>query len=166
VGTTAGIQIFDSTNATEITSPSVYPIIGVSGDTAVTAHALGNLATVTPGFQASSTAITLRFNLNPNTPSALFGFCTLYGDNFELLINYALGNPGGGRRGQVVIGWNRQENGTMGVAWAYNVELLNDAAAPLSPADVKPLLSGRSGFVLDPSTLEGEGRRVTKLASD
>ncbi len=119
-GTSAGIQIYDSTNSTEITSPSVVGLTEVSGDTSVTVHNLGGVATVNPGFNASSTGVTLRFNLNDAFTSTLFGLCTLYGDTFKLLISYI---PGGststpGRKGQVVIGWNITPQGTVGNTWA------------------------------------------------
>jgi len=121
--TTAGIQIFNSTNSTEITTPSVYAVINVSSD-AGTTHALGAAAAVISGYQSSSTNITLRFNLNPATTSD-FGTCTLYGDNFELLINYtsASASHGPKRRGQVIIGWNREADGSLGKMWTLNKDL-------------------------------------------
>lgn len=121
--TTAGIQIFNSTNSTEITTPSVYAVINVSGD-AGTTHALGAAAAVISGFQSSSTNITLRFNLNPATTSD-FGTCTLYGDNFELLISYTAASASHGpkRRGQVIVGWNREPDGSLGKMWTLNKDL-------------------------------------------
>jgi len=163
-GTTAGIQIFDSTNTIEITTPSVVAPIEVSGDTNITVHPLGAAVTVNTGFQATSTGLTLRFDLNQASATEL-GLCTLYGDTFELLINYTVGSPANGRRGQVVIAWNRLSDGTIGEAWAYNVEL-SDAAAPITAADLKSRPIGRSGFVLDPASLEGQGRHVTKLGKE
>ena len=65
----------------------------------------------------------------------------------------------------MVIGWNKQEDGTMGEAFAYNVEL-SDAATAISAGDLKHLPSGRTGFVLDPAALEGKGRRISNLATE
>jgi hypothetical protein len=121
--TTAGIQIFNSTNSTEITSPSVYAVINVSSDTGTT-HALGSAAAVISGYLSSSTSITLRFNLNPAATSD-FDTCTLYGDNFELLINYTAATASNGpkRRGQVIVGWNREPDGSLGKMWTLNKDL-------------------------------------------
>jgi hypothetical protein len=164
-GTTAGIQIFDSTNGTEITTPSVVANIATNGDTSGVTHALGSPATVNTGYQSSSTGITLRFNLNVDTAGFL-GTCTLYADNFQLLITYTSGGGGAKpRKGQVVIAWNGKPHGTVSEASAYNVKL-SGAAAPLTWADLKPVPDGRSGFVLDPSALKGKGRRVTKVAKE
>ena len=163
-GTTAGIQIFDGGNATEITSPSVAPLVAINADTAVTQHAPGAAATVSSGFSAASTGITLRFNMNDDTSSFL-GACTVYGDTFELIISYTPNAGGGGRRGQVVIAWNRQADGSMGRATAYDVEL-PDGAAGVAPADLKMLPNGISGSGLDPVALGGRGRRITKLEID
>jgi uncharacterized repeat protein (TIGR01451 family) len=163
-GTTAGIQIFDTTNTVEITSPSVASLVQVAGDTSVTNHPVGTAAAVNSTYAASSTGITLHFNLNDDA-SGFLGTCTLYGDTFQLVINYTPGSAGGHQRGQVVIGWNRQENGTIGQAWAYNVELSADGS-PITSADVKLLPNDRSGFMLDPAALEGKGRRVTKLVTE
>ncbi len=164
-GTTAGIQIFDSGNANEITSPSVAALVAINSDTAVTQHALGAAATVNGSSASSSTGITLRFNLNDDT-SGFLGTCTVYGDTFELVISYTPNaGGGGGRRGQVVIAWNRQADGSMGAATAYDVELA-DGAAAIAPADLKLLSNGRSGHGLDPVALGGQGRRITKLEID
>lgn len=166
-GTTAGIQIFDSGNTTEITNSDVAMLVQVAGDTttALGTHTLGPAVNVLNGFQATSTGITLRFNLNQDTAGFL-GTCTLYGDTFELLIDYTVGSPANGRRGQVVIAWNWQPDGTIGEAWAYNVELTSDSASRLTLANLKLVPNGRSGFVLDPSVLEGDGRRVIKQESE
>jgi len=165
-GTTAGIQIYDTTNSIEITSGDVYSVIQVSGDTG-TRHALGSAVTVNTSYAASSTALTIRFNLNPDTTS-LLGTCTLYGDTLELLISYTTASTGSGhrRRGQVIIGFNRDSDGSMNQAFAYNVELLAPNAAPLTPEDVNALMSGRSGTALDPSALETTDRRITPLRTE
>ena len=163
-GTSAGIQIFDSTNTVEITSPSVATLVNVNGDTSVTNHPVGTAVSVNTNYATSSTGITLRFNLNDDA-SGFLGTCTLYGDTFQLVITYTPGTSGGGRRGQVVIGWNRQEDGSMGQAWAYNVDL-SAGASPITSADLKLLPSGRFGFVLDPTALEGKDRKVTKLVTE
>jgi hypothetical protein len=160
-GTTAGIQIFDSGNATEITSPSVAALVAINGDTAVTQHALGAAVTVNSGFQATSTGITLRFNLNDSS-ATLFSTCTVYADTFELVISYTVGSPGGtGRRGQVVIAWNRQANGSGWQPTAYNIDL-SEGATELNPGDLRILRNGANSG-LDPEALHGEGRRITRL---
>jgi hypothetical protein len=101
----------------------VYAVINVSSDTGTT-HALGSAAAVISGYLSSSTSITLRFNLNPAATSD-FDTCTLYGDNFELLINYTAATASNGpkRRGQVIVGWNREPDGSLGKMWTLNKDL-------------------------------------------
>jgi hypothetical protein len=170
-GTAAGIQIFNSTNSAAITSADVQALTAVQGDTAAggVTHALGTAVTVNSGFGASSTGLTVRFNLNSDT-SGFFGTCTLYGDSFQLLISYtsAASSTGPKRHGQVIIGWNRTPQGTMANAGAYNVELSSPEAASLTLAGLKFVRDGRNGIAFDPRSVTGNRLRITplKLAKD
>jgi hypothetical protein len=84
-GTTAGMQIFDSANTTEITSTTLVPNTAAT-DTSGATH--GNLGakTIAAPFQPAATTVTLRFNLNPAVGA--FATCNLNGDNFNLTISF------------------------------------------------------------------------------
>jgi hypothetical protein len=107
---TAGMHIYNSANTTEITSAPLFADVSVLGDSGVT-HGPGTAVIVNTGFTASSTGITLRFDLNPSTATDALNTptCTIYGDSFNLLITYT--PPTGGRRGQVIIGFLRMPSG-------------------------------------------------------
>ena len=81
----------------------------------------GAVLSVNPTYQASSTSLTLTLSLNPASTSG--NTCNLSADNYTLLITY--GTPGG-KRGQVIIGWNRNPDGTFGNMWSRRVEPVND----------------------------------------
>jgi hypothetical protein len=119
-GAAVGVQIYDSTNTVEITSPSVVANVGVSGEGGLTPHPLGSAVNVNAGFQASSTGLTLHFSLN-SAAAALLATCTVYGDNFELQISYVPAAPPSGRRGQTIVGWNRTADGGLNML-SYNIE--------------------------------------------
>ena len=79
-----------------------------------------------------------------------------------LVINYSLAAASPKRKGQVIIGMNMQPDGSANQSWAYNVEL-NEAATPIDLANVKFERQGRRNIVADATTLEGQGRKVTKI---
>jgi hypothetical protein len=108
---TAGMHIYNSANTTEITSSSVFADTSVTGDVEGATHGPGSVVNVTATFAPSSTPITLRFDINPSVLGNLFSAptCTIYGDSYNLLITYTPST--GGRRGQVIIGFNRMPNG-------------------------------------------------------
>jgi hypothetical protein len=155
-----GLQIFDASGSPEITTPSVYANISVTGDTGGVTHT-GSTVSVT-GDNASSSSISIHFNIYPSG-TAFFGTCEVYGDNINLVITYASGSGGHRRRGQVIIGMNRQSDGKMHEAWAYNVDLLDPATAPLTLEDLKFTPSGKSGIALDPTNIPDERMRVTPI---
>ena len=137
--TTAGMHIYNAANTgTDITSAAVLPDTSVASDgtTGVT-HGPGSVVTVLAGSTASSTGITLRFDLNPSFTASLgSGTCTIYGDSFNLLITYNL--PTGGRRGQVIIGFMRMPDGdfqmTKPVLVSSTQDNAEDRAASANPA--------------------------------
>ena len=112
--TTVGIHIYNSANNAEITSAPVFADTGVDGDTAAAGvtHTAASAVTVNAGFTASSTAITLRFDINPSAAANAFNTptCNIFGDNFNLIITYTKPNSNG-RRGQVIIGFMRMPDG-------------------------------------------------------
>lgn len=96
--TTAGIQIFDSANTTEITASTVEPALNVAADTAAyTTHNPTGAVNVSSSTTAAST-VTLRFNLNPASGSNASAACELDGDNFKLTITSAAPAAGGPKR--------------------------------------------------------------------
>jgi hypothetical protein len=100
--TTAGMQIFDSSNAAEITASTLEPATDVSGDTtAWTTHNPTGAVAVNSGYQASTTAVTLRFNINPAGGNNGSAACEVRGDNYKLTI--ASTTPSGRNR-VIVIG--------------------------------------------------------------
>ena len=108
---TAGMHVYNSANTTEITSSPVFADTSVTGDVEGATHGPGSVVNVTATFAPSSTAITLRFDINPSVLGNLFNAptCTIYGDSYNLLITYTPST--GGRRGQVIIGFLRMPNG-------------------------------------------------------
>jgi hypothetical protein len=83
---TMGIQIFDATNTTEITSPSVEANLNVSGDTAAWTNHDPTGAVSVISSTASSSTVTLRFNENPASGNNSSAACELRGDNYTLTI--------------------------------------------------------------------------------
>lgn len=83
---TAGMQIFDSANAIEATASALEPNLNVSGDAAWTNHNPTGAIAVLAANQASTTTVTLRFNLNPATNSGSGNACELRGDEYKLTI--------------------------------------------------------------------------------
>ena len=75
------MQIFDSTNAIEITSSPLENPFGVTA-----AGTFGNAGakSVASNYALASTTVTLRFNLNPAVGA--FATCVLSGDNYDLTI--------------------------------------------------------------------------------
>jgi hypothetical protein len=71
---------------------------------------LGAAVSVTSS-QASSSGILIEFNLNPSATGA-FGTstCNIFGDNVNLVIVYTVPSANG-RRGQVIIGFERTPDG-------------------------------------------------------
>jgi hypothetical protein len=135
--TTAGMQIFDSANTTEATSAALASNVVVDVDTAGATHS-GGTVDVNAAYQAAATTVTLRFNLNPSAEGN-FGSstCNFYGDNYALTITYT--GPAG-RRGQVIIGWNRETGGTFGHGRVLDIGATKEGAiTPISPS----LLPGR-----------------------
>lgn len=117
---TMGMQIFDSANATEITSAAVEANINVSGDTAAwTNHNPTGAVSVTSSNAAGST-VTLRFNLNPASGNNASAACELRGDNFRLGIVSHIAPKGRSRiyhLGVMRIPWmGTSERRTTGVA--------------------------------------------------
>lgn len=83
----AGIQIYDSSNATEITASTVEPLLGVSGDTSAwTTHNPTGAVAVNSGYQTSSTSVTVRFNVNPDCGNNSSAVAEIRGDNLKLTI--------------------------------------------------------------------------------
>lgn len=158
---TAGIQIFDAANSTQLSSTPIAPVIDVSGDTGGIVHAPGSAVLINTGGAAAS-GITIRFNLNPGG-TILFGTCTIAGDNLLLNISYSLAASTPRRKGQVIIGMNAQPDGSLAAAWAYNVEL-SESATPINLQNVKFDRQGQLSVTADgESSLEGQGRKVTKI---
>ena len=124
--TTAGMQIFDSANTTQVTSAAVATNVVVDGETAGASHT-GSVVTVNAGFQPAATTVTLRFNLNPSAEGA-FGTntCNLFGDNYGLVITYT--DPSG-RRGQTIVGWNSTPDETLGRMRSVNVAYAGEAVS-------------------------------------
>ena len=152
----AGLEIFDAANQNAL---SLNPIVGlqtVTTDAGVT-HPLFGAQNITSN-ASSSSGITIHFDLD-TAGNAIVGSCTLYGDNVNLVINYTLAH---GKRGQVIIGMNAQPDGTLGKSWAYNVEYLNDTAKPAKLVRCQVRAEGPPHEPVA-STLEGEGRKVTKI---
>ncbi len=87
VETQAGMQIFDSANTTEITASVVEPLLSVDGDSTWTNHNPTGAVGVNDGYKASSTTITLRFNMNPYAGNNANAACELRGDNYKLTIS-------------------------------------------------------------------------------
>jgi hypothetical protein len=86
-GASAGMQIFDSTNAIEITSSPLENPFGVTA-----AGTFGNQGakSVASNYALASTTVTLRFNLDPAVGA--FATCVLSGDNYDLTITYIPAN--------------------------------------------------------------------------
>jgi hypothetical protein len=104
---TAGLQIFNSTNSTELTSLSIFSNTDVSGDTGSSgATHTGSTVNVIAG-QTASSAISLHFNVNP-AANGLFSGCNIFGDNLQLVISYTLPS---GRKGQTIVAFNRTPDG-------------------------------------------------------
>lgn len=100
--TTAGMQIFDSSNTTEITASAVEPALNVSGDTSAwTTHNPTGAVAVNSIYQASATAVTLRFNINPANGNNGSAACEVRGDNYKLTITSTAPS---GRSRVIVIG--------------------------------------------------------------
>ena len=84
---TMGMQVFDSSNSAEITSATVEGNLDVSGDTASwTNHNPTGAVAVNAGSKASTTTVTLRFNINPASGNNNSAACELRGDNYKLTI--------------------------------------------------------------------------------
>jgi hypothetical protein len=84
---TMGMEIFDSTNTSPILASTLEPTIDVSGDTAAwTNHNPTGAAAVNTGSKASTTTLTLRFNINPASGNNGSAACELRGDNYKLTI--------------------------------------------------------------------------------
>lgn len=83
---TAGMQLFDSANTTEITASAIEPTKDVSGQTVWTTNNPTGAVAVTGTFAPSGTTITLRFNMNPATTSVTSADCEIIGDNYKLTI--------------------------------------------------------------------------------
>ena len=98
-GTTAGLQVFDSANTTEITSSAVEPSIWVGDDAAWTNHNPTGAVAVNEGYKSSTTTVTLRLNANPYSGNNASGACEVRGDNYKLTIQST--TPGG--RNRVVV---------------------------------------------------------------
>ena len=85
-----GMQIFDSADTTEATASAVEPNIDVSGDTSVWVnHDPTGAIAVNAGQQASTTTVTLRFNLHPRSGNNASAACEIRGDNYALSIESA-----------------------------------------------------------------------------
>jgi hypothetical protein len=143
---TAGMHIYNSANTTEITSSPVFADTSLLGDSDLGAtHGPGTAVNVTAASAASTTAITLRFDLNPSTAGSLFNgtpTCTIYGDSFNLLITYT--PPTGGRRGQVIIGFNRMPNGDFQMTKPVLVSSTQDGAEGRAASANPAMLSKRT----------------------
>jgi hypothetical protein len=104
---TMGMQVFDSSNSTEITGATVEGNLDVSGDTASwTNHNPTGAVAVNGGSQASTTTVTLRFNINPASGNNGSAACELRGDNYKLTIGST--TPSGRNRVVVVAGSRRR----------------------------------------------------------
>lgn len=140
---TMGMQIFDSANATEITASAVEPLSNVAGDTSAwTNHNPTGAVQVNAGYQAASTSITLRFNLNPASGSNTSAACELRGDNYALTITST--TPSG--RSRVVVISRHVTTGNLKIQTLRRLALLHfpvssfrlqsfhDPDGPMSPS--------------------------------
>jgi len=104
---TMGMQIFDSTNTSSVMASTLEPNIDVSGNTSAwTNHNPTGAIAVNAGSQASSTTVTLRFNINPASGNNASAACELRGDNYKLTI---ISSTPSGRNRVVVIARNWSE---------------------------------------------------------
>jgi hypothetical protein len=84
---TMGMEIFDSTNTSSILASTLEPNLDVSADTAAwTNHNPTGTVAVNDGSKASSTTLTVRFNINPASGNNGSAACELRGDNYKLTI--------------------------------------------------------------------------------
>lgn len=105
---TIGMQIFDSANTTEVTASAVESNLNVAGDTAAwTNHNPAGAVNVTSS-AASSSTVTLRFNVNPASGNNSSAACELRGDNYKLTI---MSVAPGGKKSQTIVAfalpWSR-----------------------------------------------------------
>ncbi len=159
----AGLAIYDSTNAVELTSSDLVPLTSVIGDTGASGATHSGATLNVTSNQAAASGITIRFTLDPAAAGAVeSSSCAIFGDNVNLIINYTTG-AGTRRKGQVIIGMNRQIDGTMTQTYAYNVEPLDPLAQPVQLSDLKFVRDGIRGVVLDPSSITDDRLRVTPI---
>jgi hypothetical protein len=142
--TLAGMHIYNSANTTEVTSPAVFPDTSVLSDVEGATHGPGSVVPVTATYAPSSTAITLRFDIDPSGAAQLFNAptCTIYGDSYNLLITYTPST--GGRRGQVIIGLMRMPDGDFQMTKPVLVSSAQDGAEAGSGSSNAGMLSKRT----------------------
>ena len=82
-----GIQLYDSSDTAEITASTVEPLLDVSGDTSSwTTHNPTGAVNVNSGSQASTTTVSIHFNVNPSCGNNGSAVAEIRADNFKLTI--------------------------------------------------------------------------------
>jgi hypothetical protein len=89
-GTTAGMQIFDTTNTIEITSSALENNFNTDNDDSGATHGNAGAKSIPAAYGSPYTTVTLRFNINPASGS--FTSCSVSGDNYNLTISYIPAN--------------------------------------------------------------------------
>jgi hypothetical protein len=98
--TVIGMQIYDSGNTIQATAAAVEADLNVAGDTAAwTNHNPTGAVAVSAAYQASSTTVTLRFNVSPASANSTGAACELRGDNYKLTIVHTTPS---GRKAQTI----------------------------------------------------------------